>query len=604
MAIQESFTTIPKMFEIITKKYLNLERPALMYKSEGKYNSISYSKLRENVRGFANGLLSLGISSGDKIGIISENRPEWFYSDMGAVSTGAIDVPMYPTLTPKQIEFILNDAGVSMLVVSNQTQLNKILKITDEVKTLKQIIVMNDKFDSSFANTNSIKKIIELGVEYEKSNQGKLDNLINAVQPTDLLTIIYTSGTTGNPKGVMLTHSNIVSNMYATMAEVLIDDKDKTLSFLPLCHIFERMGGYYSVFACGATIAYAESVETVRDNLGEVGPTLMTAVPRFFERVQTRLIKQVESGSPLKKKIFYWAMKIGKEYLYASKAKSVGAGLSLKYKIANALVYKKLKHRMGGNLRFFVSGGAALPKPLGEFFASIGIIILEGYGLTETSPVLTLNTLENYNFGTVGKPLKNVEIKLDQDGEILGKGPNIMQGYYNNKTATDEVIDKEGWFHTGDIGMYDQNNNLVITDRKKHLFVSSGGKNIAPQTIENQIIQSKYIDQLLLIGDKRMYCTALIVPEFENLKEFAQNENINYSNFAELISNEKVLSLFKNEVDKNQKDLANFERVRKFKLLTDPFTIENNELTPTMKVKRKVVEAKYATLIEEMYQLN
>lgn len=603
MALQVKCSTIPEMFEKISQKYLNQSRPALYYKSEGKFLPISYKELRENVRSFANGLFSLGVSNGNKIGIISENRPEWFVSDMATVSIGATDVPMYPTLTPKQIEYILNDAEVSVVIVSNQTQLNKILKIQDQVSTLKTIIVMNENYESTFPNTFQIKKVMQLGIEYEKTHSTELDNSISKVKAEDLLTIIYTSGTTGNPKGVMLSHSNIISNMTACMNEIPIDDTDLTLSFLPLCHIFERMGGYYSVFGCGATIAYAESVETVRDNLGEVHPTMMTAVPRFFERVQTRLIKQVDSGSPIKKKIFYWAMSVGKNYLYASKSGNVSSSLAFKYKIANALVYKKLKERMGGKLRFFVSGGAALPKSLGEFFASIGITILEGFGLTETSPVLTLNRLNDYNFGTVGKPLANVEIKIAADGEILAKGPNIMLGYFKNQTATNEVIDKDGWFHTGDIGMFDTNKNLVITDRKKHIFVSSGGKNIAPQIIENQLIQSKYIDQILILGDKQMFCSALLVPEFDNLTDFAKSEKITYTSKKDLISNEKVISLFSAELERLQKDLANFERVRKFRLISDTFTIENNELTPTMKVKRKVVEEKYSSLIEEMYKL-
>ncbi|MDA0986020.1 MAG: long-chain fatty acid--CoA ligase [Bacteroidetes bacterium] len=603
MALQVQCSTIPEMFQKVSQKYLNEIRPVLMYKQTGIYKSISYKELYNSVRSFANGLISMGISNSDKVGIISENRPEWFVSDMATVSIGAIDVPIYPTLTPKQIEFILNDAGISVVIVSNQTQLNKILKIIADVKNLKTIIVMNETFESTFSNTIQFNKIIELGNEFEKTNSDKLDNLISHVKPEDLITIIYTSGTTGNPKGVMLTHNNLMANITATAKEISIDDTDRTVSFLPLCHIFERMGGYYTVFGCGSTIAYAESVETVRDNLLEVNPTIMTAVPRFFEKVQSRLLKQVDSGSPLKKKIFYWAMEVGKEFLSASKTGKVSGGLSFKHKIANALVYKKLKHRMGGKLKFFISGGAALPKPLGEFFASIGITIIEGYGLTETSPVLTLNRLNDYNFGTVGKPLPDVQIKIADDGEILAKGPNLMKGYYNNIAATNEVIDSDGWFHTGDIGMFDENKNLVITDRKKHLFVSSGGKNIAPQIVENKIIQSKYIDQILLIGDKKMFCSALIVPEFENLKDFAKNENINFLTHQELIKDEKIVSLFSNEIDRFQKDLANFERVRRFRLLADPFTIENNELTPTQKVKRKVVEEKYSQLIEEMYKV-
>ncbi|MEX0602052.1 MAG: long-chain fatty acid--CoA ligase, partial [Bacteroidota bacterium] len=382
-------------------------------------------------------------------------------------------------------------------------------------------------------------------------------------KPGDLLTIIYTSGTTGNPKGVMLTHRNLVSNIIASGEVIPIGEDDTLLSFLPLCHSFERMAGYYTAMACGATVAYAESIESVRDNLLEVHPTIVTTVPRLFERIHGRILKQVDSSPRVRRNIFHWAVGVGREYAKAAKAHSISRGLELKHRLASKLVFSKLQARTGGRIRFFVSGGAALPKSLGEFFEAVGIRIIEGYGLTETSPVLSANRLDDYKFGTVGKPIPGVEIKIAGDGEILAKGPNIMKGYYNNPSATAEVIDAGGWFHTGDIGMFDPEGHLMITDRKKHLFVSSGGKNIAPQPIENLFLQSKYIDQFVLLGDGRMFLTALVVPEFEILKDWASVNKISWSSDDELVRRREVKQLLQTEIDLLQKDLPSFEKVRR-----------------------------------------
>jgi len=400
----------------------------------------------------------------------------------------------------------------------------------------------------------------------------------------------------------MLTHKNLASNIQASADVIPFGPSDVLLSFLPLCHSFERMAGYYTAMACGATVAYAESVETVRDNLLGVRPTIVTTVPRLFERIHSRIMKQVESSPPLRQKIFHWAVEVGRQYAKAKKQGRIPAMLALKHALANKLVYSKLKARTGGRMRFFVSGGAALPKPLGEFFEAVVIQIIEGYGLTETSPVLTVNRLDDYKFGTVGRPIPGVEIKIANDGEILARGPNIMKGYYNNPTATAEVIDADGWFHTGDVGMFDAEGHLMITDRKKHLFVSSGGKNIAPQPIENHFLESTWIDQFVLIGDGRMFLTALIVPEFEVLREWARAQGISFSSDAELVAHPDVRKKFQSEIDTIQKDLPNYERVRRFELLPQPLTVENGEITPTLKVKRKVVEQKYAHLIEKMYE--
>ena len=602
MPVAVQFSTISELFENITKRYADSDRPMLMQKVEGVYTGISYSEYRRNVEQFAMGLASLGVKQGDRISIVSENRPEWIVADMAMVSLGAINVPIYPTLTPKQIEFIYNDAGVKIAIVSNSFQLNKVVKITQDVPTLEKVIVMSDKGVALSDGVIAFRKVYQLGEEFEKTHRDYFGSLAKP-KPEDLLTLIYTSGTTGNPKGVMLTHRNLVSNIVASADVIPIGEADVLLSFLPLCHSFERMAGYYTAMACGATVAYAESVETVRDNLIEVRPTIVTTVPRLFERIYNRMMKQVDSAPPVRQKIFRWAVEVGRRYALARKSGSIPAALQLQHRVASKLVYSKLKERTGGRIKFFVSGGAALPRMLGEFFEAVGIQIIEGYGLTETSPVLSANRLDDYEFGTVGKPIPGVEIKIAEDGEILAKGPNIMIGYYNNTKATEEAISKDGWFHTGDIGMFNKAGHLVITDRKKHLFVSSGGKNIAPQPIENLFLSSsKYIDQFVLVGDGRMFLTALIVPEFEILKEFANRNGIMTSDEISLVRHDDVKEMYRKEIEKIQKDLPTYEKVRRFELLSQALTVEGGEITPTMKVKRKVVEEKFAPLIEKMYE--
>lgn len=602
MSVVVQFTTIPEMFLKITTRYANDPRPMLMVKKDGAYRPIGYTEVRRKADLTAFGLALLGVARGDKVSIIAENRPEWVYSDQAIAALGAVSVPVYPTMTPKQNEYIFNDAGVKAVVVSNQYQLNKVLKVIDEVPTLKHVIVMNEGVTTNDARVMAFSKLMEIGKEFEKHNPDFVSNTRKQVKPDDLLTLIYTSGTTGNPKGVMLTHWNLCSNIRDASTFINIWEDDVLLSFLPLSHSFERMAGNYTAIACGATVAYAESIETVQANLSEVRPTIITTVPRLFERMHSRIMKQVETAPPKRKKLFFWAIETGKKWAEHKKKQSFAPTLRLKHALADKLVLSKIRERLGGRMRFMVSGGAALPKEFGEFFDAIGITIIEGYGLTETSPVITANKLDEYKFGSVGKPIPNVEVKIAGDGEILARGPNIMQGYWNLPQMTAEVIDNEGWFHTGDIGEIEKDGFLRITDRKKHLFVSSGGKNIAPQPIENLFLSSKYIEQFVLIGDRRMFCTALVVPDFEALKAHAMQSGIAFMHNHELVRHPEINSLIESDIEQIQKDLANFERVRKFILLARPFTIEDGELTPTQKVKRKVVEEKYAEVIDGMYK--
>ncbi|HUX59960.1 MAG TPA: long-chain fatty acid--CoA ligase [Ignavibacteriaceae bacterium] len=602
MAILKACKTIPELFVFLTNRFENTPgKYVIQRKVDNKFVGISYKEFRDQTESFAFGLLAIGIKKNDKVAIIAENRPEWVYSDMAILGIGAIDVPLYPSLTADSIEFILNNSESKAIVVSNKFQLNKILKIKDNCRYLKFIILINEK--DSVANQKQIhtfKDIQEMGDLYKTNNPNLFMSSIESVKENDLCTIIYTSGTTGEPKGVMLTHKNILSNVNSALIAYPITEQDVFLSFLPLCHIFERMAGYYTAFASGCSVVYAESIESVAQNLLEAKPTIMTTVPRLFERIYSKVIRNIESQSSSKQKIFYWAVEIGKEFAVAKRNGSLSITLSVKHKLADKLVFQKLRDKMGGRMRFFISGGAPLSRDLGEFFEAVGILILEGYGLTESAPVIAANKTDDYKFGTVGKIFPGVEIKIASDGEILARGPNIMMGYFKNKKETDETI-KDGWLHTGDIGVFDAEGFLMITDRKKHLFKTSTGKYIAPTPIENMFLASKYIDQFVLVGDKRMFLSALIVPDFESLKEYADSNNIPYSNIEELVKRKEIYELIDKDMSKIQKKLANFERVRKFTLLEKPFALEDGEITPSLKIRRKIVEERYRHLIDEMY---
>jgi long-chain acyl-CoA synthetase len=596
-------TTIPRLYQHLTEEYSKeTNNYVLKHKVDGKYVGITYDQLKEETDLFAFGLASLNIRREDKIAIISENRPEWVYSDFAILNLGAIDVPLYPSLTAESVEFILNNSESKGIIVSTKFQLNKVLKIRNKCHSLKFIVLLNEKdFDPSLPDVYTFAQVQELGRNYKKENPNLLKDRFALIKPNDVCTIIYTSGTTGEPKGVVLTHHNILSNVEAALNSFPITKDDVFLSFLPLCHIFERMAGYYTAFSAKCVVCYAESIETVAQNLIDIKPTIMTSVPRLFERINTKIIKNVDSQPLSKQKIFYWAMDIGVKYNEHKKNGSIPSSLKWKHKIADKLVFQKLRDRTGGNLRFFISGGAALPLYLGKFFEAIGIIIVEGYGLTESSPVIAANRVDDYKFGTVGKAFPGVEIKIAPDGEILAKGPNIMQGYYKNKKETEATI-KDGWLYTGDIGVFDADGFLMITDRKKHLFKTSAGKYIAPNPIESMFLASKYIDQFVLIGDRRMFLTALIVPDFEAVKEYADSHKIPYDKVEDLVRDEQIYKMLDKEMDKFQKKLANFERVRKFVLLDRPFTIESGEITPSLKIKRKLVEERYSDLIDQMYQ--
>ena len=589
--------TLTKLFFDAVAKF---NRPdALQVKTDGVYRPISHSEVAERVRHAARGLSSLGVRRGDRVAILSENRPEWAIADFACLTAGLTDVPIYPTLPADQIAFILKDSGAVAIFVSNKTQAEKIREIRSQLPSLKTVI----GFDDTPGITNmSIADLEKRGAQGETSvavATYKEDALL--VKPDDIETIIYTSGTTGEPKGVMLTHDNIYSNVAASMRAIPFEGRDVGLSFLPLSHIFERMAGHYMMFATGTSIAYAESIDTVPANLQEVRPTLVLSVPRLYEKMYARVLENALTGGFLKKKIFFWARSVAERWANEKlSGKEPGGLLTRQYAIAQKLVFSKLKARTGGRLRYFVSGGAPLAPEINKFFYAAGLEILEGYGLTETSPVIAVNTPENFRIGTVGKPIDGVEVRIAADGEILTRGPHVMKGYFNKPDATREAIEPDGWFHTGDIGEL-RDGFLAITDRKKDIIVTAGGKNIAPQPLENKVKTNKYVAQAVMLGDKRKFPSMLIVPNFDQLERWAKGRNIIWTDRAQLLRMPTIQAKIEQEVNQELAGAAHFEQPKKIGLLEHDFSIEKGELTPTQKVKRRAIDKNYKALIDSMY---
>ncbi len=598
------FETIAEMFLELCDRY-GSEKPVYLRKIDEEYKPMNYTELRDRVESLAVGMPDLGLKRGDRVGIVSENRIEWPIVDFACVGLGLIDVPVFPSLTPKQLEYIYNDCQAVAIVVSNQFQLNKILEIKDNLPSLRHVIVLDDDCACEDLAVKSLGELIDRG-ERLKSPQKREEMFRRScekVEPDDILTIIYTSGTTGDPKGVVLTHRNVAANIKDSIDAVEFTDEDLLLSFLPWCHAYERTTGYYCGFASGATVAFAESVETVGANITETRPTIMTTVPRLLEMVKRKVYRSVEGESIFKKMIFNRAVETGiKRLRKKTKGKSTIL-LDAEYALQDRLVFSKIREKTGGRLKKFVSGGASLPPDVCEFFLAAGLTVLEGYGLTEASPVVAVSRPDSIEVGTIGKPLRTFEVKIAEDGELLLRGPSVMKGYWNDDRATLKAIDEEGWLYTGDVAEFTEKGNLKITDRKKNIIVNSGGKNIAPQPIENALTQSAFIEQCIVVGDSRDFVTALIAPDFEELEKLAKLFEIEYSIPTELISNKKITETIKADIDRLQSNRAKFERVRKFSLLSEPFTVENGYLTPKLSIKRHVVERKYSYLINQMYKL-
>jgi long-chain acyl-CoA synthetase len=581
------------------------ENTALMWKEGGAYRGITYREMWEKIRQAAAGLRFIGVGPGDKVAILSENNPMWPVSDLAIASLGAVSVPIYPTLPSEQVAFILNQADCQVAVVENEIQLQKVLQKETGVR---HIVVM--KPEQGFLATGGILTYEQLLEEGQAHPLEQWDEEWSRIGRDQVFTIIHTSGTTGRPKGVMLTHGNILSNIEGVQfwcVEVRPDDV--SLSYLPLSHVFERTAGQFVPLSAGATIAYAESIDAIQENLLEVRPTIMTSVPRLFEKVYAKVQETIEAGTPLRRKIFDWAIRVGirryEHYLKSSMDELVlgdplPPGLKLQWRIAKRLVYRKIKERFGGRLRGIVSGGAPLNPDIARFFWALDLPVLEGYGLTESSPVISVNPMARAKIGTVGKPLPNVEVRIAEDGEVLVKGPNVMLGYYKDPEATAGQI-KDGWLYTGDLGELDEDGYLRIIDRKKNLLVLSTGKNVAPQPVENAINNSPYIEQSVLVGDGRKYVAALIVPNFESLFIWAEKRGITAASREELVRNPEVQQFLEQEVKRMTSTFAPFEQPKKVWVADREWTVESGELTPTLKVKVREVEKKYRDVIERLY---
>ena len=589
-------TTLAELIVNTVKAY---PKPDFMlFKKEGAYTPISSQEFGDGVKHLALGLNALGFEARQKLCLLSENRPAWTMTDLATLCAGGLTVPIYTTLVPEQIRYIIDDSDATVVVVSNADHWKKIEPLRGGLGKVKHYITFADEAP---AGVLTLKEVMDKGRAAAESKPGLFDELVARSKPGDEATLIYTSGTTGVPKGVILTHDNIVSNVKTAAAIIEFTEKDTVLSFLPLSHILERTVMFAFIYK-GCTVAFAESVEAVAQNLLQVRPHIMVSVPRVFEKIYTKVMDQVLTSPALRRKIFFWALKVGKAYGAAKLAgKPISGGLRFRRSIAAKLVFSKIIAKTGGRIRFFVSGGAPLSKDIAEFFYAMGLVILEGYGLTETSPMLSINTFENIRLGTVGKPVPGVDIKIASDGEILARGPNIMKGYYKKEAETREVFEG-GWFKTGDIGRFDPDGFLVITDRKKDLLVTSGGKNIAPQPIENLLKTSPYITSGVVIGDRQRFIAALVVPNFEKLQEYARAQGIAFSSLDDLCRDRRIVGFLKAEVDRATPLLASYERIKKIAVLPRDFEIERGEITPSLKVRRANVTAEYRTLIDAMYR--
>lgn len=587
--------TICQLFSNTIQKYQRDD--LILTRKEGKYVPMSTEEFGNKVQYFSLGLKELGLNPEDKLVILSETRPEWVMTDFGNLCAGGVTVPVYPTLMPEQIKYIVEDSGARIVVYSDSEQGDKVAEIRGSLPNVTHYIT----FESQAPNgVLTFTQILEKGKRIFEESPDLFDKAASLAKPDTLASILYTSGTTGVPKGVMLTHNNFITNLKGVTDVIEFSHKDTVLSWLPLSHSFERIATYTYLYK-GCCIAYAEDMLSVGKNMPEVRPTVVVGVPRLFEKVYAAVMDNVLASSLLKRKIFFWATKVGREFGQRTlRGESIPKFLEFKRKIAHKLVFSKIIARTGGRIRYFITGAAPLSKDIAELFYAMGLIVLEGYGLTETSPVISVNRLEKIKFGSVGPPIPDVEVKIAEDGEILARGPNIMQGYYNMEGETKEAI-KDGWFYTGDIGYVDEDGFIFITDRKKDIIVTAGGKNVAPQPIENAIKTNTYVNDVLVIGDRRKFMSALVVPNFEKLEEYAKFNKILYRDKQDLIKNEDIIKFLEAEVDRATPNFASYEKVKRIALLDKEFTIADGEITPTFKIKRNVVEKKYKDLIDALY---
>jgi long-chain acyl-CoA synthetase len=575
------------------------EKPAFLYKKEGKYEALNYREVGEKITDLTHGLVSLGLKPADRLAILSYNRPEWPICDFAIFSLRGVSVPIYHTLPPAQVRYILNDSEARVVFVENELQLNKIREVRKDCPELKFIILLSGSSNEQVIPWN---QILQAGAAHRQKHPDFYQNNLESIDPKETCSIVYTSGTTGNPKGVMLHHHGFVLDLINSEAVFGLYPEDVFLSFLPLSHLYERLGGHWCPLYRGATIGYAEDITTVIDDIQQVRPTVMVSVPRLYEKISNAVTEQVESGSALKRKIFHWALKTGRRYQQKKRENRMTFGISLKNKLADRLVFSKVKQKLGGNFRFPISGGAPLSTETLKFFEAMGLQIIEGYGMTETHLIITLTPPGSTKYGSCGKPIPGVEVKIDADGEILVRGETIMAGYYKQPEQTKEMIDQDGWLHTGDIGYLDQDDYLYITDRKKNIIITAGGKNVAPAPIENTLKLSRFIEDVCVIGDRRKFISAIIIPNYENLKKWAQENSLNFSDQYELVQSLAVSQMMSQEIERVQAETARFEKIKKFILLPEPLTIEQGELTPSLKIKRTVLEERLKKEIDDLYR--
>ncbi len=594
-----SYKTVSEMFYDVTGRFAT--RDLLHEKVKKEWIGYSGDRIRQTVEDLSYGLSALGVKRGEHVAILSNNCPRWAFTDYSCAISGLISVAVYPTLTAQQIQYIVDHSESRLVFAEDKRQVDKLIGIKAECSQLQTIVCFDDSIEFEEEFILSFGSVLSLGQNYKASHpELSWQKEAGKIKPTDLHTLIYTSGTTAEPKGVMLTNHNLMSNVADCQIANPTDDSDVFLSVLPLSHVFERTGEYYGLCR-GSRIYYAEDIAKMVANLEEVQPTIMFAVPRLFEKMYSRITGKLSAGSPLKQKIAAWAIGVGEKTSARKKQGRIGIGLSIKNKLADKLVFSKITALFGPRFKWFICGGAPLSPEIGKFFDAIGVIILEGYGLTEASPVISGNHWNNNHYGTVGPTLENVAVKFAADGEILAHGPSIMQGYYKDQEATAAAIDADGWLHTGDIGVLDENGMLHITDRKKNIIVTAGGKNVVPLALESALTMDDFIEQVVVVGDKRKYISALIVPSFEQLSAWARKLEISFSEYEDLVKNSKVIAHFKTIVNEKMESFARFEQVKKFILLHQPFTIEDGTLTPKLSIKRKIVEQRYASLIEALY---
>ncbi len=580
------------------------DRKLLNVKRNDEWVSFTYQDVNDTIQRIGFGFHALGLEQKDKVGILSENRPEWSMTDWACSHFGMVSVPVYQTSIPKQIEYILNHSEAKIVIVSSKEQAKKIISIKSALKAIKYMVILNDeKFDDKWII--SWDELLKKGDVAKDESKTSMQEISAKIKPEDLFSIIYTSGTSGKPKGVMVSQFNMASNVQQSQAAISLQSNKRWLSFLPLSHSFERVTSLFSTWI-GAEIYFAESIAKVSENLKEVQPHYMVTVPRLLEKVYSVVQERVALGSPVKQNIFHWAQNVGHDVVkkFLSYNKKPKGMVTIRYALAKKLVFNKIGNIFGGEFIQCISGGAPLSEEVGEFLLAAGIGIIEGYGLTEMSPVTHVNTVDHIKFGTVGKALPDVETKIAEDGEILLKGPNRMEKYFNNPEETAEAIDKDGWFHTGDIGFVDEDGFLKITDRKKNLIVTAGGKNIAPATVERQITSSKFIEQSVVVGDRQKYLVAILVPAFDIFAKWGklQDPPIEFFTYEDVAKSKIVDKLIKDELNAHQQELARYEQIKYFFIAPQPFAIETGELTASMKIKRNMIIEKYSLELEELYK--